>query len=247
MSRNLDFYQFIEDTNSAKDSDEIFLCLQTALASLGFDQTLFSMMNDHDSIGKKAGHGVMRNYAEDWMKHYGQKNYADVDPVRVQVIITNQPFLWEKLEKTTNYGKGQKVMMNEAHDAGLKRGIGLGIHAQNNEIMGFGFASSDGTAETDPNTVSLVKALANQFHMAYIQNERRFGSHHSPKHITVTTQEKNILYYMSLSKTNSEISDIMKISEHTVDSYIRKLFKKFEAHNRMYCVIKAISLGVIVP
>jgi DNA-binding CsgD family transcriptional regulator len=245
MAGVIDFLQYIENTNNAKTAEDIFSYFEHALYNLGFDLVLYSLMTDHASIGKKAGHGIMRNYSEDWMKYYTEKGYVDVDPVRKQVMLTTHPFLWDKLNSTVS--DDQKSMMYEANDAGLKCGIGLGIHSPNREIAGFGFASSDGIAEVNKNVVSLVKAIASQFHTAYTEHERRYGECKTPKQIVISELEKQLLYLMMMGKSNSVISDILNINQHTIDYHVRSIFATLEASTRTYAVVKAIRYGLINP
>ncbi|MFO0389369.1 MAG: autoinducer binding domain-containing protein [Alphaproteobacteria bacterium] len=247
MTQVIDFLKYIEDTNTAKTAEDIFSHFERALYRLGFDLVLYSLMTDHATIGKPAGHGIMRNYSEDWMKYYTEKGYVGVDPVRKQVMLTTHPFLWDRLNSGGSYSETQKTMMNEAQDAGLRCGIGLGIHCPNREIAGFGFASSDGTAEINKNVVSLVKALASQFHTAYTEHERRFGQWNTPDRITITELEKQLLYLMMMGKSNSVISDILNINQHTVDYHVRNLFNTLGASTRTYAVVKAIRYGLIEP
>lgn len=247
MAEGLDFLKYIEDTNNAKTSEDIFSHFERALYNLGFDLVLYSLMTDHATLGKNAGHGIMRNYSEDWMKYYTEKGYVDVDPVRKQVMLTTHPFLWDRLNAADSYSDEQKAMMYEAQDAGLKCGIGLGIHCPNREIAGFGFASSDGTAEIDKNVVSLVKALASQFHTAYTDHERRYGQCTPPERITITGLERQLLYLMMMGKSNSVMSDILKINQHTIDYHVRNLFVRLGASTRTYAVVKAIRYGLINP
>lgn len=243
----MDFLQYIEKTNSAKTSDEIFYHFELALGALGFDLILMSLMTEHPSIGKPAGHGIIRNYPDDWMKHYSEKGYVEVDPVVKQVMLTTHPFMWDKLNAKGMYSKEQETLMHEAQDAGLKCGVGLGIHCANREIAGFGFASSDGTAEINKNVMSLVKAITSQFHAAYTDHERKYGQAHPAEMIHITPAQKDILQYMRFGKSNSEIADILNISSHTVDYHVRNLFAKLDANNRVYAVCKAIRFGWINP
>jgi len=243
----IDFLKYIDATNSARSAEEIFSHFENALAALGFDLLLYSLMTDHPSIGKSAGHGIMRNYSEDWMNYYVEKGYTEVDPVRKQVMLTTHPFLWDRLNASGVYDDEQRLMMHEAKDAGLRCGIGLGIHCPGREIAGFGFASSDGTAEINKNVVSLVKALASQFHTAYTEFERKLGQARPPRQVSITEVERQILYLMLMSKSTPDIADILNLGVHGVDYHIRNIFKKLEANNRTYAVVKAIRFGLIHP
>lgn len=247
MGSMIDFLEYIERTNAAPSAEAIFTHFEHALAKLGFDLVLFSLMTDHASIGRQAGHGIMRNYAEDWMKYYTEKGYVEVDPVRRQVMLTTHPFLWDRLNAVGAYSDDQRIMMHEAQDAGLRCGIGLGIHCSGREIAGFGFASTDGTAEINRNVLSLVKAITSQFHTAYTEFERKYGQGRPPKPVHVTEMERQVLYLMLFGKTNPEIGDILGISYHTVGYHVKNLFEKLDATTRTYAVVKAIRFGILTP
>jgi LuxR family transcriptional activator of conjugal transfer of Ti plasmids len=247
MDKVCDFLGYIEKTNAATSAEAIFMHFEQALSKLGFDLVLFSLMTDHASIAKPAGHGIMRNYSEDWMKYYTEKGYVDVDPVRRQVMLTTHPFLWDRLNALGACTPEQDLMMHEAQDAGLRCGIGLGIHSPNREIAGFGFASSDGTAEINRNILSLVKALASQFHAAYTDFERKYGYGYAPRPVHVSDIERQVLYLMLFGKTNAEIADILRISCHTVGFHVRNIFQKLDATTRTYAVVKAIRYGILNP
>lgn len=247
MAAKIDFLEYIEATNAATTADAIFAHFEHALAKLGFDLVLFSLMTDHATIGKAAGHGIMRNYSEDWMKYYTEKGYADVDPVRKQVMLTTHPFIWDRLNASGVYTDDQRLMMYEAQDAGLRCGVGLGIHRPDREIAGFGFASSDGSAEINKNVISLVKAITSQFHASYTEFERKFGQGHPPRPVHVTETERQVLYLMLFGKTNSEIGDILRMNCHTVGYHVKTIFQKLDANTRTYAVVKAIRYGILNP
>jgi DNA-binding CsgD family transcriptional regulator len=246
MADIINFLDYIEKTNNATTTDEIFSHFEQALYKLGFDLTLYSLITDHTSIKKSAGHGIMRNYPEDWMKYYTEKRYVDIDPVIKQAMRTNTPFLWDKISEIFPYSNAQHQLMHEAHDAGFNCGVGLGIHSPNGEVAGFGFASSDGTAEINQNVLSLLKALATQFHTAYIEQLKSLANY-APTQINITDLEKELLYLMMMGKSNSVISDVLKLNPHNVDYHVRTLFNKLEANNRTYAVVKAIRHGLIKP
>jgi len=247
MDAVIDFWTFIEKTNAAKTADELFNQYTCTLGKLGFDLVLMSLMTDHLSIGKPKGHGIIRNYDESWMKYYTEKGYASIDPVRKQVMLTTHPFLWSQLNAQDTYTKKQDIMMNEAQDAGLKCGIGLGIHKNNREIAGFGVASSDGTAEINQNIVSLVKALTNQFHMAYTNIERKHGSSLPPEIANITNIESDILHYLSVGKSKGVISDIMGLNPNTLDYHLRNLYQKLGVNDKAYAVCVGARYGLINP
>ncbi len=243
----VDFLQFIEDTNSADSEEKLFELFQKQLADLGFDRVLYSMMTDHDSIGQKAGHGIMRNYPEDWMRHYTEREYVHIDPVRKHVMLSNHPFVWDQMDKIMPCIQEQKRLLNESREAGLKCGIGLGIHCPDNEIVGLGFASSHGGVDLRPNAVCLVKALANQFHFAYREFKMKKGTppHTENININLTRKEREVLVWCAQGKSKGVIASILGTSENTIDYHMRSIFRKLQVNDRAVAIVKAIKYRLI--
>ena len=61
----------------------------------------------------------------------------------------------------------------------------------------------------------------------------------------ITPRQKEILEWMQLGKTNSEIASIIGFSEDNVKYHIKKIMEKLDAHSRALVVAKAASLRII--
>ncbi len=61
----------------------------------------------------------------------------------------------------------------------------------------------------------------------------------------LTDKERDVLAWAARGKTASETSDILKISESTVDTHFKSILRKLEAANKTHAVAKAIFLGII--
>ncbi len=240
----LDILQDIENTNQAVNSDEAFLHLEKALGTIGLDRVIYSLMTDHASIDKKRGHGVLKNYPDDWMKYYTEKKYEDIDPVRKYIMQANGAFLWTELDHLKGtLKKDEDLLMNQAKEAKLLDGIGFALHAPRNEVLGMGFASSSGGVELHPNLLSLVAMLATQFHTVFI----KLNKQEEQKYITLTVREKEILYWCYKGKSNWTIGEILGISENTVKFHLGNTFTKLCVNSKVTAVLKAINLGLITP
>lgn len=244
----VDFAKFIEDTNNAQSAERIFELFQEQLAEIGFDRVLYTLATDHNSIGIKAGHGIMRNYPEDWMRHYTEQKYEAIDPVIKHAFMSNRPFIWDDMHKIMPFTQEQKKLINESKESKLYSGIGLGIHGPNNEVVAMGFASSSTGVDLRPDSVSMVKALANQFHHAYTEFARKQGAPKpTPFNINLTRKELEVLKWTAAGKSNSVIAEILHISENTVDYHMRQIFKKLDVNDRILAVVKAITYGLVQP
>lgn len=236
--------RFIADTNAAETPDDVFSLFETVLRRYGYDRICYSLITDHPSLGLSAGHGVLRNYSEDWMKHYAASGYERLDPVPQYCFATCRPFTWEWLVQAIDLPAPARQIMREAQDAKLYDGIAVPLYGVNGELAGVGLASSAGGTEIDKTALSIIRALAYQFHLAYSEKEAQ--CEHRAK-AALTPREKEILLWAAEGKSDPVIADILSISYPTVRFHMSNIFRKLDAFERTLAVAKAIRQGLILP
>ncbi len=240
----MDILSFIEKTNKASNSKELFSILKQLMAYYGFDRILFSLMTDHTTISRAAGHGLMRNYPDDWMAHYNEKNYQDIDPVRQYVFQAPANFLWTDIEKYIKLSKEQEKCMNEAKEAGLNRGAAFPMRGPMGEMAGIGVASSEKIKPPSKNELALLNIACQQFYISYTALEKEKNEIKNYD-IQLTNREAEILKWCAQGKTTWEISVILGLSEDGVLFHLRNIMKKFSTSSRVYAVMQAIRMGLI--
>jgi len=79
--------------------------------------------------------------------------------------------------------------------------------------------------------------------------ENCFGELEEEKEITekLTSQEKEIIYFISKGLTNKEIASQLNIAPSTVKYHRNNIMKKLKVHDRAELVRNAIRLGLIQP
>jgi DNA-binding CsgD family transcriptional regulator len=115
------------------------------------------------------------------------------------------------------------------------------MHGAFGEVFGFGFA---GEAHTEPftkNELSELYAIANQFHLVYLGFD---GPKELPS-VTLSDRQREVLQWVAIGKSRSQISEIMNISEDTVDDHFRHIFRKLVCNDRTVAVLKAIQFGLV--
>lgn len=85
-----------------------------------------------------------------------------------------------------------------------------------------------------------LQLLCQAFHQRYCElwelpDERK---------IILTEREQDILLWSTLGKSNTVIADILGLSKHTVDGYIRQIFLKLNVNDRVTAGIKALEMGL---
>lgn len=237
----MNFLDFIDQSNRCTSRDQLIQLFENTLAEFGVDKFVYSLARGSFAAKSKTLHGLVRSYPDEWMKHYSANNYINYDPTYRYALKTKGAFTWKSLKDILPLAKKEKLVMHEAEEAGLKNGVTLSIHGPYGEVIGFGFASDTCHQDLDKNQLSLLYAIANQFHLTYSS----FEDASPPASIKLSDRQREILQWSAVGKSRAVIAEIMDISDDTVDDHFRHIFKKLECNDRTVAVLKAIQLGLI--
>ena len=65
------------------------------------------------------------------------------------------------------------------------------------------------------------------------------------KEIHLTERQREVLNLVAKGYTNSEIADIMFITDHTVKAHICAIYELLQVKSRVQLVVKAIQKGIL--
>lgn len=233
--------EFIEQTNAAETPDDVFAYYRDALAKLGFDKVVYTLITDHMQINRRAGHAIHGNYPEEWMQYYTERDYYKIDPVVKYAFRTPAPFSWKELERSGLFRRQQLRILEEAKEAGVTNGVGIPLYGARGEMAGVGLASSIPNIDTNANILSKLKLLTEQFHLAYCQKHPAM-----PEEIVVLSRrEIEMLKWWASGKTAAEIGIILNCSEINVKKHIQNAYNKLGVNSKLAALVRAIWLGLI--
>lgn len=236
-----DIAYFVEQIKNGRNAEETFAHYVAFMAGYGYERVIYSLMTDHPSLSLKKQHGLATSYPEHWMKYYQEKDYLKIDPVVMGVEKYRTPFFWDDLTRDPDIPESSFKVIEQGAEAGVKNGIGITLLGQPGEMVGIGLARKDNEKGKDYRFMADAYLLSAFFHEKY----RNLLC--VPLSCPITSKEKDVLSWAAEGKTDEEISKILNLSVHTVRWHWKKLFVKLEANGRLYCITKAIMLGLITP
>ncbi|MGB9153139.1 MAG: autoinducer binding domain-containing protein [Alphaproteobacteria bacterium] len=236
------FFDFIQQSNECSSRENLVKIFETALCEYGINSFIYSRMRSRFASTDNVLHGVACSYPEDWMKHYAANNYLQYDPTYRYVAHKSGVVAWKTLQEMQELSEKEKLVMNEAEDAGLKNGVALALHGRYGGLAGFGFTSRTNHQGLNKNELDILYGMANQFHLTYASFDKT--SHALPP-IVLTDRQKEVLGWSAAGKNHGEIADILKISETTVNDHFRQIYKKLDCNNRVLAILKSVKLGLI--
>lgn len=243
--------EFIEQSNEATTVEELYRLLEAVMQSeCGYDRVIFSLMSNHDSLGLPAGHGLMRNYPDDWMRHYIERGYEQVDPVRRFGFRHVGPFLWDTIPVVMDLSPQQHLCLNQGRDAGLHNGAAVCLRGLMGEFAGVAGASSQRdvlpSEKAARRHLAVLNAISHQFYVAFCGlHQRRFDIH--KMRVILTRKELDVLRLIAMSKSDGVIAELLQTSPHTVNFHVRKILKKFNVSDRIGLIKAVLDSGILAP
>jgi|TARA_B100000315_G_scaffold231440_1_gene242739 LuxR family quorum-sensing system transcriptional regulator CciR len=237
---------FIEQSNQAADPGQLFSMFEGAMAEEGCPFVAYGSLTNHViyNAARYEAPAVVLNYPDEWVTHYFESKYQEIDPIVLQSPSHRSPYLWADLDEMHGLLPEQQRFMDEADDAGLKSGMTVPLHGPFGEVAVISLARDILNDYTDMQTDKLA-AMASQFHIAY--TELVLGIRRVEPPTVLTPRERECLLWSARGKSSWDIGMILKVSEHTVNFHLKNAMNKLECSSRVVAVVKAIRMGFIVP
>ena len=236
-----DLGTYIELINSASTQDEAFQRFSAIMAGYGYERVAYSLITDHPSLGLSKQHGLATSYPLHWMKYYQEKKYLKDDPVVLGVLKSRTPFFWSDLKQDPDIPEASFQILDQGSESGVKDGLAIPLLGQPGEIVGLGLARKESEKGKDYRFMSDAFLLSTFFHEKFRSLLKK------PATIKLTPRERDILSWAAEGKTDPDIAVILGISFNTVRWNWKNIFQKLDANGRLYCITKAIMMGLVSP
>lgn len=169
-----------------------------------------------------------------------EKLYND-NPIAGTALKTPDPFYWSDVEQVGDLSEDDLSHLEQLRT--MMPGDGLIIQV-------FGPCGRNGTVNLcyppdaprlsgrDLRELQLAAQLA---HLRYCKLVPLVTAGETP----LTDREREVLEWISKGKSNSVIADILGISIHTVDTHVRRIFRKLDVNDRTTAAVKGLGSGLV--
>ena len=211
----------------------------TAIArDLGFDFCAYGMRMPVPLSQPKIV--MFNNYPVAWQTQYQAQGYVEIDPTVHHCSQSLRPIVW-----SDEVFASAPQFWEEARSFGLRIGWAQSSYDANAVAGMLSLARSE-----DPLTESELRAsrlkMAWLTQVAHLGMSRRLTSKLMPEgEIQLSERERTVLRWTGDGKTASEISEIMRISESTVNFHVRNAVAKLGTANKLAATVKAAMLGML--
>ena len=183
---------------------------------------------------------MLNNYPASWQARYLEQGYLGVDPTVRHGMRSLLPIVWSDEVFTS-----AQELWEEARSHGLRVGWAQSSR-DTNGVAGLLTLARDGEPLSDSELRTKGLMMSWLAHVAHLGMSRCLSAKLLPEsEVRLTEREMAVLRWTGDGKTTSEVSEIMRISESTVNFHIRNAVAKLGTANKLAATVKAAMLGML--
>jgi DNA-binding CsgD family transcriptional regulator len=232
---------FLERTENVQDHQVLFQKLRAFTADYGADLLSYHIVVEN-LLRVRVDDGFHYHcFPSAWVEHYLAQNYFAIDPIIATAMTVQAPFRWYDVGKLCTLTAAQTAYLDDMRQWGLVDGLAVPIFAARGAIAYFG-VGSDRAALTLSSTDELeIQYACNHTHRMFVDIRDALAKPQS----ALSNREREVLTWVARGKSNSVIADILGVSDHTVDTLVRRVFAKLAVSDRISAAIKGIGAGLV--
>ena len=181
-------------------------------------------------------------FNESWARAY-RRGLFRIDPLPDIALTLKAPFRWGQAARHRQLSRPEQRYIAILERCGMGDGLayplfGSGGHSG---LVGFGH-HADLSAVPRPTQIEIQLFLQSTYLTYCNIIEREFSRGEE-----LSERERDVLFCLTQSKSNSAIAAILEIAPSTVDTYMRRIFRKLGVSDRVGAAIAAVQQGHVIP
>lgn len=226
------------DIVAAPDVECLRAAVLAAAGDFGFQAVYYlSPVSRDRTTGRNL---TSQGFPDSWSRQY-RRRLRFIDPLPDYAMTLMHVFRWGSVLETLDLTPAQQRYHQLLQDVGMGDGLAMAVWGPGGRcgFIGFGMPVDDSAFRPQSYIgVGLIGQMSFNRYCSLIE-EQAAGS------IRLSPRELEILHWASRGKSNVDMAEIIGISRGTVDTYMRRVFRKFGTNDRTVACIRAHELGFI--
>ncbi len=215
-------------------------------------QTLVTSLRDSYGVTNAVYHAVNLDgapyaaltYTPEWMDHYQEQKYVQVDPVVRGALQQFHPMDWKRLDWSN---RGSRNFLGEANDAGIgNQGFSIPIRGPNGQFALFTINDNCTDQQWEVFRKEFLRDMLLISHFIHNKVVKIMLPDGNRAQTPLSPREADTLKYLAHGMSRTNIAGKLEISEHTLRVYIDSARHKLGALNTVHAVSLAYTKGLIL-
>lgn len=159
------------------------------------------------------------------------------DPIMFAAMTLGMPIHFSKIEHSLHLTNQAQALIQAMRDAGLHDGVATPVFAKPGAYGYFSAAFDRVRSDLSQADLRRFQIIFSEFFFRYRELSVRRSS-------TLSKREREVLVGIVNDQSNIEIAGLLGVSEHTVETYVRRCFAKLEVDNRTQAALRFLGGAV---
>lgn len=232
---------FIDQSSKVTVGRDLFEALRVFVAEQGANLVSYHIVIEN-LLRVRVEDGFHYNcFPDAWVKRYLERGYFDYDPIIRHALNAREPFHWYDVGRLTTLTPEQEAYLDDMRAFGLVDGLATPIFSAYGTIAYFGVGSDQAPLALSETDILEIQYACNHVHNLFSDMRAAMAAKPSP----LSPRETEVLSWVAKGKSNAVIATILGVSDHTVDTLVRRVFQKLEVGDRITAAIKGVGLGLV--
>ena len=232
-------YAMIERLDRVRKNDDLHSLLKDVKETYWLKNLSYAGFNMGELTIKKPFISV--TYKEDWIKHYNDNHYFELDPVLKIINKTILPIDWQSFDISN---KKVRKFFAESQEAGVgENGISVPVRGRYGDLSVFSLTSNSSEREWFDFKRQYMRdfqVLAVHFHQSVLSTNKIYKPEYN-----LSERELEVLYWAACGKTADEVATILNITKRGVRFHISNILEKMNSSNVAHAVAKGIYYHLV--
>jgi LuxR family transcriptional regulator/LuxR family quorum-sensing system transcriptional regulator CciR len=244
-ARRLD--DFITGCAEVSQADRLWDDAQAFFEAFGARRSIYLHLPPLHAAGRDTPELFARGCEPGLASAYRGGDLHRQDPVLGGALRGAEPLQWCGIHRLPSDTAAQRAVLGFYRDAGFASGLAVPVFGpggrNGNVTIGFGSGGDAAEPGIDPDGVApaRLQAACQVAHLRHCALRQRS----QPDPPKLSERERELLTWVARGKSNGVIAEIMRISPHTVDAYMRRVFLKLGTTDRISAALRALGEGLI--
>lgn len=232
--------QFLKDATVATSDIELWNAFARHWQSQGIEFITYTQLDAGNIIPRRTW-GQLPGFPEDWTERY-KAGLWEADPVRSLAALLPTPFRWSQIE-TIRPLSGDEMAFKAEIDGiiGSADALIVPVFGQGGRNGYFAVSLPDSETEVPPLLLAQYRVVCQYTHQRRCELVAPEHTQSTP----LSEREREVLKWVARGKSNSVIADILGVSPNTVDTHLRRIYKKLDVCDRVSAALAGLHKRMI--
>jgi DNA-binding CsgD family transcriptional regulator len=165
-----------------------------------------------------------------------------VDPLPEVALSRSAPFRWSDAPKLRELSEPERRYMAILARRGMADGLAIPTFGPGSRVGMAGLGLHPDLGSVGPDRVLKLQLAVQASYQRYCD----LIAPEAGTEAVLSQREMDVLYWISRGKSNAAIAIILEIAPGTVDTYVRRIFRKFAVTDRVGAVVAAVQHGYVI-